>query len=161
MQYYGRSYTATVTGQGGASGVGLIEVYDLDGSGASRLANISTRGLVASSVNVLIGGFILGGGSANTKVLVRAIGPSLANAGIANPLSNPTLEVRDGNGALLFGNDNWEDRQQSAIEQTGIPPNDSLESAVVADLGPGAYTAIVAGKGDSTGVALIEVYNLR
>jgi hypothetical protein len=94
-------------------------------------------------------------------VLVRAIGPSLANAGVTGALSDPILELRDGNGALLVANDNWKDQQQSAIEQTGIPPNESLESAILADLAPGAYTAIVAGKNNSSGVALIELYNLR
>ncbi len=155
------NYTATVTGKNGASGVGLLEVYDLSGGAAAKLANISTRGLVASAENVLIGGFILGGGNAKARVLVRAIGPSLVDAGVTNALSNPTLELRDGNGVLLFANNNWKDQQQSAIEQTGIPPNDSLESALLADLGPGAYTAIVAGKDGAAGVALIEVYSLR
>src|SRR5207237_8861993 len=110
---------------------------------------------------VLIGGFILGGANGNAKVLLRAIGPSLGSAGIKNALSNPTLELRDGNGALLAANDNWKDQQQAAIEQTGIPPNDPSESAIVAELAPGAYTAIVAGHDDASGVALIEVYNLR
>jgi hypothetical protein len=109
----------------------------------------------------MIGGFILGGGSGNARVLIRALGPSLAKAGIANPLSDPTLELRDENGGLILGNDNWKDQQQTAIEQTGIPPNDSSESAILADLPPGAYTAIVGGKAGATGIALIEVYNLR
>lgn len=155
------TYTATVSGMNGATGVALVEVYDLNPAGGSRLANISTRGVVASADNVMIGGFILGGGNASTKVLVRAIGPSLANLGVANALPNPTLELRDGNGGLVFANDNWKDQQQTAIEQTGIPPNDSLESAIVADLTPGTYTAIVAGQSGSAGVGLIEIYNLQ
>jgi WD40 repeat protein len=155
------NYTAAVTGKNGASGTGLVEVYDLSQTGDAKLANISTRGIVSSAQDVLIGGFILGGGNGNAKVLVRAIGPSLSKAGITNALSDPTLELHDSNGQLLLANDNWKDEQQSAIEQTGLPPNDPLESAVLADLPPGAYTAVVAGKGNSSGVALIELYNLR
>jgi probable HAF family extracellular repeat protein len=154
------SYTAAVTGKNGASGVGLIEVYDLE-QGASKLANISTRGVVESAQNVLIGGFILGGTENSTQVLLRAIGPSLTNVGVANALSNPTLELRDGNGVLLLANDDWKDEQQTAIEQTGISPNDPTESAILADLPPGAYTAIVAGKDGAAGTGLIEIYNLR
>ena len=155
------NYTAIVTGTNGATGVGLVEVYDLDQGAASQLANISTRGSVQSAENVLIGGFILGAANNNAKVLVRALGPSLKNVGVANALSNPTLELRDGNGAPLLANGDWKDQQQTAIEQTGIPPNDPLESAIVADLSPGAYTAIVAGKDGATGVGLVEVYTLR
>ena len=155
------SYTGTVTGSNGATGIALVELYDLDQSAASNLVNISTRSFVASADNVMIGGFILGAGNGTSKVLVRAIGPSLVSAGVTNGLSNPILELRDRNGALLQSNDDWKDQQQTAIEQTGIPPNDTSESAIVADLGPGAYTAVVAGKDGSTGVALIEVYSLR
>ena len=155
------TYTAAVRGNNGSSGIGLVEVYDLSRTGDSKLANISTRGVASSAVDVLIGGFILGGANGNAKILVRAIGPSLGAAGVADALSDPTLELRDGNGELLLANDNWKDQQQTAIEQTGIPPNDSLEAAILADLSPGAYTAIISGKGNSPGVALIEVYNLR
>jgi hypothetical protein len=92
---------------------------------------------------------------------VRAIGPSLAPAGVASALSDPTLELRDATAILLLANDNWRGQQETAIEQTGLQPNDSSESAILADLAPGAYTAIVAGKTGATGAALIEVYNLR
>lgn len=155
------NYTATVTGKNDASGIGVVEVYDLSQGSDAKLVNISTRGVVASAENVLIGGFILGGSNGTTKVLIRAIGPSLASAGVNNPLADPSLELRDGNGLLLLANDNWKDEQRSAIEQTGIPPNDPLESAILADLAPGAYTAIVTGKAGASGTALIEVYNLR
>jgi hypothetical protein len=155
------NYTAVVTGKNGATGIGLVEVYDLDRWGDCKLANISTRGIVQSADNVLIGGFILGGANGNAKLLVRAIGPSLTSVGVSNALSDPTLELRDGNGVLLLANENWKDQQQAAIERTGIPPNDSSESAIVADLAPGAYTAIVAGKNGASGVGLIEVYNFR
>ena len=155
------NYTAAVTGKNGATGVGLVEVYDLDQAADSKLANISTRGIVQSADNVLIGGFILGGANTNAKVLVRAIGPSLATVGINNSLSDPTLELRDGNGVLLQSNDNWKDEQQNAIGQTGIAPNNSAEAAILADLPPGAYTVVIAGKQSATGPALIEVYDLR
>lgn len=154
-------YTAMITGQNSVTGIALIEVYDFNQNGASLLANISTRARVQSNESVLIGGFILGNGEGVTKVLVRALGPSLASVGINNALPDPTLELHDGNGMLLFANDNWKDQQQEALEKTGIPPNESSEAAIVADLGPGAYTAVVAGKDGATGVALIEVYNLR
>lgn len=155
------NYTAAMRGRNGTFGIGLIEVYDLTGTSNSKLANISTRGRVASGENVMIGGFILGGAEGNTKVLVRGIGPSLANAGVDQTLADPTLELRDSNGLLLFANDNWKETQQDAIEQTGIPPNDSSESAILADLPPGAYTVVIAGKEGATGTALIEVYDLR
>jgi hypothetical protein len=154
------NYTAAVSGKNGTTGVGLVEVYDLSQSADSKLANISTRGVVQSADNVLIGGFILGGANANAKVLVRAIGPSLANAGVTNPLADPVLELRDGNGVLLRSNDNWKDQQRADIEATQIPPPMDSEAAIIADLPPGLYTAIVAGKA-SSGVGLIEIYNLR
>ena len=153
------NYTAAVTGKNGFTGVGLVEVYDVNQAANSQLANISTRGVVQSADNVLIGGFILGGNSGSAKVLIRAIGPSLANFGVPNALSDPTLELHDGNGALLQSNDNWKDHEQ-AIAQTGLSPNDLSEAAIFAELAPGAYTAIVAGKG-STGVALVEVYQVQ
>jgi probable HAF family extracellular repeat protein len=153
------NYTAAVTGKNAAAGVGLIEVYDVNQSTDSKLANISTRGVVRSADGVLIGGFILGGANGNAKVLVRAIGPSLARVGVNNALSDPTLELHDGNGGLLASNDNWKTDQQSQIEATKIAPAADAESAIVADLPPGLYTAVVAGK-SASGVGLIEVYSL-
>lgn len=155
------TYTAAVRGNNGSSGVGLVELYDLSRTSDSKLANISTRGVASSAADVLIGGFILGGANGNAKVLLRAIGPSMAKLGVANTLADPTLELRDSNGGLLRSNDNWQDQQQTAIEQTGIPPNDLFEAAILAELAPGAYTAIVAGKNQASGTALIEVYNVR
>jgi hypothetical protein len=154
------AYTAIVRGVNGSTGIGLVELYDIARTGDSELANISTRGLVQTGDNVLIGGFILLGASTE-QVLVRAIGPSLSSAGIANPLLDPTLELHDGNGALLTSNDDWKDTQQSEIEATGIPPTDDRESALIATLAPGNYTAIVRGVGDMTGVGLVEAYHLN
>ena len=108
----------------------------------------------------MIAGFILAGGSGGSRVLIRAIGPSLAAAGITQALADPTLELHDGNGVSIAFNDNWKDSQQAEIEATGIPPSDDRESAIVASLPPGPYTAILAGRSGSTGIGLVEVYNL-
>ncbi len=155
------AYTAIVSGKNATSGVGLIEAYDLDQAADSHFGNISTRGSVQTQDNVLIGGFIMGGGDAGGEVLVRAIGPSLASQGVAGPLNDPTLELRNVNGDLIESNDNWKDMQQVEIESTGLPPSDDAEAAILAILPAGGYTAIVAGKNDSTGVGLVEVYALE
>ncbi len=157
------SYTAIMSGKNGTMGVGLVEVYDLDQAAAatSKLANISTRGFVDTGDNVMIGGFIVGGGNGSARVIVRAIGPSLTQFGVSGALADPTLELHDGNGLTIASNDNWKDTQQVEIEATGIPPSNDLESAIVATLPSGAYTAVVAGKGSATGVGLVEVYDLK
>jgi hypothetical protein len=152
-------HSAIVKGANGETGVGLAEVYDLDPPSATNLANISTRGLVQTGENVLIGGFIIGG-SDPAKVLVRAIGPSLAKFAVNAPLLDPMLEVHDTNGAAI-SNDDWRNTQEAEIEATTIPPSDAHESALLATLTPGQYTAIVRGKNNATGVALVEVYMLR
>jgi hypothetical protein len=152
-------YTAIVGGVSDTTGVGLVEVYDLDRTVNSKLANISTRGFVQTGDNVMIGGFITVGPTSK-KVIVRAIGPSLASAGISNPLQDPALELRDINGTLIASNDNWKDSQRTEIQATGISPSNDLESAIVRILTPNNYTAIVRGVNDTTGVALVEVYDL-
>ena len=159
------AYTAVVSGADGGTGVALVEVYDLTGPPA-KLANISTRGFVDAGDNVMIGGFIIGGGlgvngSGSARFLARALGPSLANAGVPNALQDPTLEVFNGNGDLIAGNDNWGSMQQAEIEATTIPPSNELEAAVVAVVPAGPYTAVVRGANNGTGVGLIEVYNLN
>ena len=157
------AYTAIVSGTNSTTGVGLVEVYDLGTTANSQLANISTRGLVEAGDNVMIGGFILGpdtNGSAT--VIVRAIGPSLTSLGVAGALPDPTLELHDGNGALIASNDNWIDSPEAAtISADGLAPTDPAESALLAPSPPGAYTVIVRGINDTTGVALVEVYNLQ
>lgn len=151
------AYTAIVAGKGGTTGVGLVEVYDLDLTVDSKLANISTRGGVDQGDNVLIAGtIILGNGP--TTVLFRALGPS---TGIPNRLLDPTLELHDGQGGIVATNDNWQDSQEEAIKQTTIPPSDPKESAILQSLTPGAYTAIVRGKNNTTGVAVIEAYQIN
>jgi CSLREA domain-containing protein len=155
------TYTAIVRGVNGGTGVALVETYDLDQSVDSALANISTRGLVETGDNVMIGGIIVGPDqAAEGSILLRAIGPSLSNFGITNPLADPTLELRDGNGALIVSNDNWKSTQQTAIEATGLQPSDDLESAILATLAAGNYTAIMRGVGNTTGIGLVEAYHL-
>jgi hypothetical protein len=153
--------TAVVSGFGGAAGVALIEVYDLDATAASKLGNISTRASVSTGENVMIGGFIVGNGSATQRILARGIGPSLSNFGVQNPLQDPTLDLYNGNGALIGSNDNWRDSQQAAIQATGIAPQNDKESAIIGALPPGNYTAILRGKNNTTGVGLVEVYNVN
>jgi hypothetical protein len=135
-------------------------MYDLDVMSDSKLANISTRGLVQTGSDVMIAGFVLGNGTAGEKVIIRAIGPSLT--GVANVLADPTLALHDGNGSLLISDDNWQDdaSQAAQIIATGIPPQNDLESAIVTTLPPGSFTAIVEGKNGGIGVAVVEVYHL-
>jgi hypothetical protein len=156
-------YTAIVRGKNGGIGVALVEVYDLNSAGTSELANISTRGFVDTDDNVMIGGFIITSPLQDgARVLVRAIGPTLANANppVSGSLADPTLELHDGNGAIVAFNDNWTDAHPAAIQRTGLAPKDGRESAILANLRPGAYTGIVRGKNKTTGVALIEVYHV-
>jgi hypothetical protein len=161
------SYTAILAGKNGGIGVGVIEVYDLAQGANSKLANISSRGFVDTGDNVMIGGFIAGGPSGGSaRVLVRALGPSLTNSGVAGALGDPTLELHDGNGATIASDDNWKTRpdgssQQAEIEATTLAPGNDLESALVRSLPPGNYTAIVRGINNSTGVGLVEIYNLQ
>jgi hypothetical protein len=156
------TYTAILAGKNGGTGTGVIEVYDYAPPANSRLANISTRGVVNTGDNVLFGGFIVGAGG-TSNVVVVALGPSLA---VSGPLADPTLELRDINGALIQSNDNWKIRdsdgtsQQAAIQATTVQPTNDAESALVQTLAPGTYTAIVRGKGNSTGVGLVAFYNL-
>lgn len=154
------AYTATVKGYKGASGVALAEIYDIDNPAGAELANISTRGVVGNGDDVMIAGFILGGGEGSAKVLIRGIGPSLAQSGVAEPLTNPMLTLHDSEGALVAFNNDWHDAQQVEIQATGIPPNDARESAIVATLPAGSYTAVLAGS-DGSGVGLVEVYALQ
>jgi uncharacterized delta-60 repeat protein len=154
------SYTAILAGKDSSTGVGLVEVYDLDQTVDSELGNISTRGLVQTDDNVMIGGFILGGSTNVTDVLVRALGPSLTSYGIADALADPTLELHSADGTVIASNDNWKDTQETEIEATGLAPSMDEESALLQTLPPGAYTAIVAGVNNTTGVALVEIYNL-
>ena len=155
------SYTAILSGKSNGTGNSLVEVYDLN-DGSSRLTNISTRGFVGRQDRVMIGGFILGpaaGGYAT--VVVRAIGPTLGGFGISNFLADPTLELRDADGALLAANDNWQSDPEANQIPSGLKLADGKESALRRTLNSGNYTAVVRGKNNTTGVALVEVYYLR
>jgi Chlamydia polymorphic membrane protein (Chlamydia_PMP) repeat len=154
------AYTVVVRGKNDATGIGLFEVYDLDQTVESNLGNISTRGSVGTGNDVMIGGTIIAG-AVPARVLFRAIGPSLTNFGVSNALGDPMLELHNGNGALIASNSNWRDTQEAEITATGLAPSNDLESAILRDLAPGPYTAIVRGLNDTTGVALIEAYNLN
>jgi hypothetical protein len=155
------SYTAIVSGYGGGQGVGLVEVYELDGN-ATRLVNISTRGRVGVGDEAMIGGLIVQGSTVK-KVIVRALGPSLSSGAnpVAAALADPYLELHDGSGTLIAANDDWgNSTQASEIIRSTVAPVNALESAVIATLGPGNYTAVVRGINDTTGVGLVEVYDL-
>ena len=155
------NYTAIVSGKNGGTGIALVEVYDLDQAADSRLANISTRAPVGTGSNVLIGGFITGNKIGATRVAIRALGPSLQQFGINNPLLDPRLELHNANGALLGSNDNWQsDASQAAlITGYGLAPSSNLESAIAISLLPGRYTAIVTGTNNQTGIGLVEIYD--
>jgi hypothetical protein len=151
------AYTAVLAGRGGTTGVGLVEVYDLDSTVDSKLANIATRGFVGKDDSVLIAGTIVVG-SGTTTVLFRALGPS---TGIEGAVKDTTLELHDGQGGIIAFNDNWQDSQANEIAATTIAPSNPLEAAILRPLSPGNYTAIVRGKGNTTGVALVDAYQLN
>ena len=127
-----------------------------------QLRNISTRGLVGTGDAVLIGGFIVGGnGMVNGKILIRAAGPSLTAQGVTGALQDPVLRIFDSHGTVILSNDNWKDTQQAAIQATGLAPTDDHESAILASLPAGAFTAIVTGAGNTTGIARVDVFNVQ
>ena len=163
------AYTAIVAGNGDTTGVALVEIYDLDfndssilGATDSILANISTRAFVETGANIVIAGFILGEGAGDDNVIVRGLGPSLSGAGVPNVLADPTLELRNSDGALIMANNNWQDDpgQAALISEAGLAPVNPLESAMASTLPPGFYTALLAGAGGGTGNGIVEVYNL-
>jgi len=162
------NYTAIVRGVNNTTGIALVEAYDLNPETNSILGNISTRSFVQTGDNVMIGGFIVQGTAAK-RVIVRAIGPELTQYGVKSAMNNPTLELHDSTGALIAGNDNWQhtiiggiihNNQVREIMASGLAPADGRESAIIADLPAGNYTAIVRGVNNTTGVALVEVYDL-
>ncbi len=153
------TYTAVLQGVNSGTGNALFELYDVE-PGSATVANLSTRGNIASAADLLIGGIIIGEPDP-TQVIVRAIGPSLAAFGVSDPLPDPFVELHDGNGNVLSVNDNWRSSQEQEIIATGLAPTNNLESAIVATLQPGNYTAIVHDSQYRTGVALVEAYNLQ
>lgn len=157
------AYTAIVRGVDDTTGVALVEAYDLDnGTTDSKFGNISTRGFVETGENVMIGGFILGGGGGGfAQVIVRGIGPSLADSGVTDVLADPTLDLFDNDGNLVASNDNWmDDPNMQTVADRGLAPSDPNESAIYEVLPIGAYTAILSGVGDTTGIGLVESYDV-
>jgi hypothetical protein len=155
------SYTVILRGTGMVTGVGLVEVYDLNQGVDSKLANLSTRAFVETGNNIVIAGFVLGGNNSNDRIVARGIGPSLTAFGVTNALADPILELRDSNGALLASNNNWQDDPAQAAELTaaGLAPTNNLESGIAITIPPGPYTALLAGLNNGTGVGVVEVYD--
>jgi hypothetical protein len=162
------NYTAIVRGVNNMTGVALAEVYDVSPAPNSKLGNVSTRSFVQTGDNVMIGGVIVQG-TEPKRVIIRGIGPELTQYGVPNALANPTLELHDGNGALIASNDDWQHTiiggiitrgQVLDIQNSGYAPGNRNESAIIAELPAGNYTAIVRGVNNTTGVALVEVYDL-
>jgi len=159
------AYTAVVRGNNNGSGVALIEVYDLSQAVLAKLANISTRAQIGSASDVVIAGFILGNNNGPDRIVVRGIGPSMAALGLGGTLVDPTLELRDGNAALLVANNNWQDDPAQAAEliAAGLAPTNTLEAGIAATLPPGLYTAILAGvpfgPDGGRGIGLVEIYD--
>ena len=154
------AYTAIVRGKNGGTGVALVEIYGLDEAASSHLGNISTRGSVGTFDKVMIDGFILDGSEERSMVVVRGLGPTLTDLGVASALNNPALELHDAQGMLIASDDDWKDWQQAEIEASGLAPTHDQESAILGILPGGAYTAILRGMNNGTGVGLIEIYNL-
>jgi uncharacterized protein GlcG (DUF336 family) len=155
------AYTAIMSGEAGGAGIGLVEVYDLSPNPDSKLANISTRGFVGTEEDLMIGGFIVGGETGCSKVVARALGPSLGALGVSGALADPILELHDANGALVTANDSWEETQALDLEATALAPSDAREAATLGWLTTGAYTVIVRGSGGASGVGLIEAYSVQ
>jgi hypothetical protein len=164
------NYTAIVRGVNNTVGVALVEAYDLSPSipSPSILGNISTRGFVQTGDEVMIGGFIIQG-TGPKRVIVRAIGPELIPYGVPDALPDPTLELHDATGALIASNADWQHTiiggiitadQVVEIQNSGHAPTVATESAIIGNLPPGNYTAIVRGKNITVGVALVEVYDI-
>jgi phospholipase/lecithinase/hemolysin len=153
------NYTVTLAGKDNGIGNGLIEVYDLDSASNSTLANVSTRGYVGAGDNAMIGGLIVNSGE-YPMVVLRAIGPTLAASGIAEPLLDPTMDLYDQDGTVIASNDDWKLGQPQSVVATQLAPSDDREAVIVAFTPPGNYTAVVRGKNDTIGVALVEAYRL-
>jgi plastocyanin len=159
----GQNYTAVVHGANGTTGIGVVEAFDLDQAAASKLGNISTRGFVDVDDNVMIAGLIAGPGNGTSlKVLVRALGPTLSDFGVAGALANPTVDLVNSSGTVIRSNDNWKNdsQQRAQIEAAGLAPAHDEEAALVETVAPGAYTAVVRGSGRTTGIALVEAYHV-
>jgi hypothetical protein len=146
-------------GRGGSTGIGLVEVYDLDADGAATVVNISTRGFVLTGDNVMIGGLIITG-DVRSQLVLRGIGPSLSDVGVPDVLADPLLELHDGNGALIQANNDWRETQEVVLQNIGLAPSNNFESAILVAVPPGNYTAVLKSANGGTGNGLVEVYKL-
>jgi hypothetical protein len=153
------NYTAQVRGAGNTTGTAVVDAFDLGPASPARVANIATRGLIQPGDNLMIAGFIVQAGP--VRVVIRATGPSLTQFGINNALPDTTLQLRDGNGAIVRENDDWMSDQKAELEPTGLQPSNSLEAALIQTIPPGNYTAQVRGKPESTGIGVVEIYFLQ
>jgi len=153
------NYTAVLSGKGGSlPRLGLVEVYDTNPGASAELTNVSTRGFVGTGPTVIIAGFISDG---STQVVVRGLGPTLAQFGVSGVLADPVVTLVDGNGNVVQSNNNWNDTQPAAITATGKAPPNDLEAAILSPVAAGNYTAILSGNGGGTGIGLVEVYKPR
>jgi hypothetical protein len=157
------AYTVVMRGKNNSSGIGVVETYDVGLAAEARLANLSSRGFIETGDNILIGGFFAGPQTAAvTRMVFRGMGPSLSNFGVPQPLQDPNIELRNGNGDLVASNDDWQSSQKAEIEATGLQPADPRESAIVrSNFDPGPYTVIVRGKNNTTGNGLVEIYDVQ
>ena len=154
------AYTAIIRGVNRTTGIGLIEIYDLQPTTPGELANLAIRGDVRTDDNVLIDGLILRGATPK-RILFLALGPTLGSKGVSGELQDPTLELHDANGALLASNDNWRDAPNAAeIQATGLAPPDDREAAILMTLTPSNYTSIVRGVNRTTGIGLAAAFRL-
>jgi hypothetical protein len=155
------NYTAVVRGVGNTTGTGIVDAYDMSANSPARLVNIATRGFIQPGDKLMIAGFIIQ--DASVRAAIRAIGPSLTQFGITNALPDTTLEVRDQNGGLMLDNDNWKSNpaQKQELESNGLQPGHDLEAALIMAIPPGQYTAQVRGKGQDSGIGVVEVYFLQ
>ena len=154
------NYTAILSGKNNTTGVGLVEVYDIETGVSATLTNASTRGFVGTDENVMIAGFIASGGNGSTQVVVRGLGPTLTQFGVLGALADPALTLVDGNGNIVRSNNNWRDRQQAEIQATGKAPPNDLEAAILTTVSAGNYTVILSGNGGGTGIGLVDIYKL-
>ena len=153
------NYTAEVKGAGGGTGFALAEIFDRETISPARLANISTRGLVETDDNIMISGLFVA--NQDSRIVVRALGQTLADFGVPNAMVNPTLDIVDGNGVVLASNDDWKDTQEAELRATGLQPPKDTESAILRTLPPGSFTLQLRGKDRSVGNALLEAYVLK
>ena len=166
------AYTAQVSGLDGTTGIALLEVYEVGAApSTARLVNLSTRGEVGTSGNIMIPGITIGSGSGERTLLIRAAGPALAALNVPGTLADPTMSVVDSSGNVVASNDNWgtpvgggSDAADlsAAFSQAGAFAFEagSLDSALIATVPPGAYTVLVSGNAGSSGVAIVEVYDI-